>query len=938
MTDQQGRQEHSSRPGALEQSPRPRWEWPLQLIWLPVPVFIIAAVLLWPSASSRRTIESLVLLATLNTLFCASVSFLTAYLAAALYVRTGSRALLLLGCGSLAFGVSYLVVGILMGDHSTALVVHNMGVFVAGACFLASASLGLSRSRLESPPRSPAVSLGLAYGSVMAVMVAIAATGLAQTVPDFFTRAEGTSALREAVLGTTVCEFILAAGCLAVLYHRFQQRFLLWYCVGLCLIGLGLAVIATVRTPGNAFGWLGRAGQYLGGLYMLFAILSVTRRSSPWRISLENALRESEGRYEALVALSPDAILVHSDGRYVYANPAAARLFGARSPRELVGTSVLDLVLPEERDVVARRIREAYGGVTPLQETRLVRLDGAFIYVEIAGAKVEYAGRPAIQIVARDVTSRREADEERKRLVADLEAERALWHATVEAMLDPMTLSDSEGRATYMNPAYSRLVGREIAHGITMGEHAAHYELFHPDGRPFDSTELPLQRAALTGEDQKNVEVCQRGGDGAEHFAIWSAAPLRDAEGRVTGAVAVGHDVTEERRAQREREITIEFLRLVNESTDTTALIHAATGFFQRQSGCEAVGIRLREGDDFPYYETRGFSDKFVLAETSLCEKNASGQALRDEVGDPVMACMCGNVICGRFDPSLPFFTERGSFWTNSTTRLLATTTEADRQARTRNRCNGEGYESVALLPLKVGDNRLGLLQLNDRREGLFWAQTIALWERFADYLAVALAKFRAEEALRENESRYRSLFNGMTEGFAFHELILDDEGRPADYRFLDVNPAFEQLTGLSRETVVGRLVSEVLPGNDPYWLETYAQVVLTGKPAHFEEVSTVLRRRYEVFAYRPEPMRLAAVFMDVTERRRRQDELARLNRTLKALSNSSKAMSRARDEQAYLDEICRIVVEDCGHAMVSDRLRRGRRGADRPSGRARGL
>ena len=110
---------------------------------------------------------------------------------------------------------------------------------------------------------------------------------------------------------------------------------------------------------------------------------------------------------------------------------------------------------------------------------------------------------------------------------------------------------------------------------------------------------------------------------------------------------------------------------------------------------------------------------------------------------------MCGNVICGRFDPSKPFFTARGSFWTNCTTELLATTTEADRQARTRNRCNGEGYESVALIALRVGEDRLGLLQLNDHRKDRFTAERIALWERLAGYLAVALAKTLAEEHLR---------------------------------------------------------------------------------------------------------------------------------------------------------------------------------------------
>ena len=87
---------------------------------------------------------------------------------------------------------------------------------------------------------------------------------------------------------------------------------------------------------------------------------------------------------------------------------------------------------------------------------------------------------------------------------------------------------------------------------------------------------------------------------------------------------------------------------------------------------------------------------------------------------------------------------------TNSTTELLASTSEEDRQARTRNRCNGEGYESVALIPLQIGEHLLGLLQINDKRKDMFSSETIALWERMADYLAVALAKFQAEEALKE--------------------------------------------------------------------------------------------------------------------------------------------------------------------------------------------
>ena len=207
-------------------------------------------------------------------------------------------------------------------------------------------------------------------------------------------------------------------------------------------------------------------------------------------------------------------------------------------------------------------------------------------------------------------------------------------------------------------------------------------------------------------------------------------------------------------RIEQERETAVKFLRLMNAAKTTADLVHAATGFFLERSGCEAVGIRLKDGDDYPYFEARGFPEEFVKMENSLCVRDACGKAVRDSAGYPIQACMCGNVIQDRFDPSKPFFTAQGCFWTNSTTELLAASTEADRQARTRNRCNGEGYESVALIPLRVGNESLGLIQINDRRKGQFTAEIVAGFERLADYLATALAKTRAEDALKRNARR----------------------------------------------------------------------------------------------------------------------------------------------------------------------------------------
>jgi PAS domain S-box-containing protein len=135
-----------------------------------------------------------------------------------------------------------------------------------------------------------------------------------------------------------------------------------------------------------------------------------------------------------------------------------------------------------------------------------------------------------------------------------------------------------------------------------------------------------------------------------------------------------------------------------------------------------------------------------------------------------------------------------------------------------------------------------------------------------------------ADEALRRSEERYRALFNSMTEGFALHEIVCKD-GVPCDYRFLDVNPAFEALTGLAREQVVGRLMTEVLPGEDPHWVQTYGAVALTGESIRFEHDSRVLSRHYQVFAFRPAPRQFAVLFHDITEHRQLEEAL-RVNLT----------------------------------------------------------
>ncbi len=244
-------------------------------------------------------------------------------------------------------------------------------------------------------------------------------------------------------------------------------------------------------------------------------------------------------------------------------------------------------------------------------------------------------------------------------------------------------------------------------------------------------------------------------------------------------------------KIEKERELTAHLVNQVNTCVDLHECMPELTLSLQKWSGCEAVGIRLRDGEDYPYYETRGLPTSFVEAERLLCITRPDGELQRDDSGSPILECMCGNVLSGRVDPSKPFFTTHGSFWTNNASTLPPSIWATVGQSSAHSRCYREGYESIALIPMRIDHCILGLLQFNDHCPGRFSPEHLLHLERISDNLALAIRRRQAEEKLRRSEEKYRTVAN-----FTYAM----ETWRKPDGAYVYISPACKRITGYTKD------------------------------------------------------------------------------------------------------------------------------------------
>ncbi len=250
-----------------------------------------------------------------------------------------------------------------------------------------------------------------------------------------------------------------------------------------------------------------------------FTTLDITQRTRA-----EQSLRESEERFRKLIEISPDAVILHCDGTILYVNPAALVLLGASKPDEIEGRPILDIIGTGYREMVHENIRKDLGGeVSPQMELQMLRLDGKTVTVEGRGARTIINGRPAVLVTVRDITERKQAEEElfsyrqMLRLVLDTIPVRVFWK-------DRDSVFIGANQALALDAGYSdpeELVGKSDPDTAS----AALTDRFRADDR----------HVMETGTPKFNFEELQVRPDGSQAWLRTSKVPLRNKAGDVIG-------------------------------------------------------------------------------------------------------------------------------------------------------------------------------------------------------------------------------------------------------------------------------------------------------------------------------------------------------------------------------------------------------------------
>ncbi|MBI2957554.1 MAG: PAS domain S-box protein [Chloroflexi bacterium] len=333
-----------------------------------------------------------------------------------------------------------------------------------------------------------------------------------------------------------------------------------------------------------------------------------------------------------------------------------------------------------------------------------------------------------------------------------LEASEAKYRGLYDSLKDGVLMTDVSGRILECNQGFLDMLGykKEEITGLT------NQDITPLKWRRIDGGMIKYQvrPKGYSGEYEK--EYIARDGRVIPVVArVWS---INDGRGGLKALWGIMRDISERKQAEEEMKTALRFLEIANQRKGLASLLREFAEETKRLTACDSVGIRLLdESGRIPYAAHVGFSRAFCESESHLSIN--------------MDRCLCINVIKGAANSSLPFYTAHGSFYSNRTTGLRSVPEEV--KGKTREVCNTMGYESVALVPLRLGDRIIGLIHVADHKENMVPLPLVKQLEQAAATVGVCIERALAEEELGRNVERLQAA-NKELEAFTYsvsHDL-----------------------------------------------------------------------------------------------------------------------------------------------------------------------
>lgn len=339
----------------------------------------------------------------------------------------------------------------------------------------------------------------------------------------------------------------------------------------------------------------------------------------------------------------------------------------------------------------------------------------------------------------------------------------------------------------------------------------------------------------------------------------------------------------------RERQALLNsILTILNKSNDWHAIIREILCRIKTYSKMESVALRLLDGMDYPFYEAIGFRSDFISQEQGLAIYDGQGCLTYDEQHRPLLDCMCGRVIRQETEAIAGYCTPGGSFFLNQVTPAGKTWPEDGTTLFNRFYCIRAGYESMALIPVSVSGEVIGLLQLHDQHPDKISLTEMEFFEELGATIGIAYKRLQAETKIRNEELQFRMLFqNGPFPRWIYDTSTLE---------FLDVNKAAVENYGYSREEFLRMTIKDIRPDCEIDWLmanlrEENDEIQHSEGWHHRKKDGTLINVEISSHAtiYNCRPARVVLA-LDVTERLRYINELKSTREYLQKLLDHSGA------------------------------------------------